>query len=193
MILFGKGFIVEELLEKNGYVLRVVEATTIDTFATMLGMEVKPTAMTVETKNTTSNAGLMAVLGMAGAVSGSGSLCMSEKLACRAASRFLMSDYSEVNDEVLDAISELCNMIVGGLKTTLEEQYGPMGLSMPTVVYGKDYLTRSSNLGRRINVCFQCTDDNFSDEFYVGVCLITENSNRSYLSELAAFHARLAS
>lgn len=183
----------EELLEKNGHVLRVVEATTIDTFTTMLGMEVKPLAITLETKNATSNAGLMAVLGMAGAVSGSGTLCMSETLACRAASKFLMAEYTEVNDDVLDAVSELCNMIVGGLKTTLEEQYGPMGLSMPTVVYGSDYRTRSSNLGKRINVSFRCDDDDLSEEFHVSVCLITENSNRSYLSELAAFHARLAS
>lgn len=35
-----------------------------------------------------------------------------------------MAEYSEVNQTVLDPVSELCDMIVGELKTTLEEQYG---------------------------------------------------------------------
>ena len=182
-----------DILEKNDHVLRVVQSTTIDVFSTMLGMTVNLKNVSVETKNTKTNEGLMAVLGMAGAVSGSGSFCLSEALACRAASRFLMTDYTEVNDEVLDAVSELCNMIVGGLKTTLEEQFGPMGLSMPTVISGKDYVTRSSSMGERINVYFEYEDEDMKEEFNVVVCLITENSNRSYLRELASFHARLAS
>lgn len=180
------------ILEKHDHVISVVKSTTIDTFATMLGMAITAKEASVQTKTTTANAGLMAVLGMAGAVSGSGSLCLSEKLACRAAGNFLMSEYTEVNDEVLDAISELCNMIVGGLKTTLEEEFGPMGLSMPTVVYGKDYLTRVSNLGERMNVSFEFEEDGTVEQFHVVVCLITENSNRNYLRELAKFHAQLA-
>jgi CheY-specific phosphatase CheX len=180
------------ILEKNEHVLAVVKSTTVDVFNTMLGMTVTPKEAFVETKNTTSNAGLMAVLGMAGAVSGSGSLCLSEAMACRAASRFLMAEYDEVNDEVLDAVSELCNMIVGGLKTTLEEEFGPMGLSMPTVVYGKDYTTRVSNLGERINVGFIYEEDGLSEQFHVNVCMISESSNRNYLRELAKFHAQLA-
>lgn len=181
-----------DILEKNAHVISVVKSTTTDVFATMLAMPVTPKDVVVETKTTSNNVGLMAVLGMAGAVSGSGSLCLSESMACRAAGRFLMSEYTEVNDEVLDAISELCNMIVGGLKTTLEEQFGPMGLSMPTVVCGKDYLTRVSNLGERINVSFEYSEDGMTEKFNVVVCLITENGNRNYLRELAKFHAQLA-
>lgn len=158
----------------------------------MLGMTVSSKEAVVETKNTTANAGLMAVLGMAGAVSGSGSLFLSEAMARRTASRFLMSEYDEINDEVLDAIAELCNMIVGGLKTTLEEEFGPMGLSMPTVVYGKDYTTRVSNLGERMSVSFLYEEDDMVEQFHVTICIISESSNRNYLRELAKFHAQLA-
>ncbi len=154
-------------------------------------MTVVPTDVAVETKNTTINAGLMAVIGMAGPVSGSGALCLSEVMARRAASRFLMAEYEEVNDEVLDAISELCNMVIGGLKTSLEEEYGPMGLSIPTVVFGKDYLTRNSNIGERINVSFSYEEDDMKEQFSVVVCMISESANRNYLRELAKFHAQL--
>ena len=179
------------ILEKHQQLLDVVKATTVDVFGTMLGMTVTANDVEVETRSTTTNEGLMAVIGMAGPVSGSGSLCLSEAMARRSASRFLMADYDEVNDEVLDAVSELCNMIIGGLKTSLEEEYGPMGLSIPTVVFGKDYLTRSSNMGERMNVSFTYEEGDMKDNFSVVVCMIAENANRNYLRELAKFHAQL--
>lgn len=187
----GGVIVASKLSGKHGHVLSVVQSATVDVFATMLGMSVTIKDTTPPVEITTSNDGLMAILGMAGAVSGSGSLCLSENLACRAASRFLMAEYSEVNDEVLDAIAELCNMIVGGLKTSLEEEFGPMGLSMPTVIYGKDYVTRRSNMGERMGVTFEYQEDAVTECFTVVVSLIEENSSRNYLKELAKFHAEL--
>ncbi len=178
-------------IERNEQVIAVVKSSTIDVFTTMLGMAITAEEVMIETKNTTNIEGLMAVIGMAGAVSGSGVLCLSEALAFRAASRFLMSEYTEMNDEVLDAVAELCNMIVGGLKTTLEEEFGPMGLSMPTIVFGKDYITRSSSMGERMTVCFRYEEDGMVETFQVVVALIKESSNRNYLRELAKFHAQL--
>jgi chemotaxis protein CheX len=54
-----------------------------------------------------------------------------------------MSDFQAVDDEVMDAFGELTNMIIGNLKTHLERHLGPMALSIPTVVYGKNFATRS--------------------------------------------------
>jgi chemotaxis protein CheX len=34
-------------------------------------------------------------------------------------------------------------MILGNVKTTFEETLGPMGLSIPTVIYGRNFTTRS--------------------------------------------------
>jgi len=161
-------------LGKHEQVLQVVRETTAEVFSTMLAMSVTETSSSVETGNTTTNAGLMAVVGMSGAVSGSGCLCVSGALACRIASRFLMAEIEEINDDVLDAISELCNMIVGNLKTSLEDQYGPMGLSLPTVVYGKDYRTRNSSLCERINFSFLYQEDGLREEIKIVVCLVTD-------------------
>ncbi len=180
-----------DILQKHSSILEIVRESTCQVFSTMMGTNVVPGELGVETRSTIPGEGLVAMVGMAGAVSGSGSLCLSKKMACFVASRFLMAEYEEVNDDVLDAVAELSNMIVGGLKTSLEEQLGPMGLSVPTIVFGDNYITRSPSLGERMRVVFRCDDPDMQEEFLVLVCLVPEAKNRSYLQELAAFHANL--
>ncbi len=46
---------------------------------------------------------------------------------------------------MLDAVAELTNIIIGGVKTDLEKHLGPLGISIPTVIYGRNFKTR--NLG----------------------------------------------
>ena len=41
-------------------------------------------------------------------------------------------------------MAELTNMIIGSVKTDLESQLGPLGLSIPTVVFGRNFKTRSA-------------------------------------------------
>ena len=178
-----------EALEKNGHVLSVVRDTTSRVFSTMLSLQVTQTSAKVETRATVPTQGITAMVGMAGAVSGNGSVCFSKTFACQAASRFLMAEYEEVNDDVLDVAAELCNMIVGGLKTSLEDQGGPMGLSVPTVVFGDKYVTRSPSVGHRMVLTFLCEE--LKQEFSILICLIPTGQRGSYLRELAEFHARL--
>lgn len=181
----------QDVLKKNEKLLEVVRNTTSDVFATMLGISITPESVVVENHATVNNAGLVAMVGMAGPVSGSGCLCLSKSFACYVASRFLMAEYQEVNDEVLDAVAEITNMIVGGLKTALEEDLGAMGLSIPTIVFGENYITRSLSLGERMVLSFKCDDEGVNEGFTILVCLISENQSRSYLRELAEFHAHL--
>lgn len=182
---------VPDLLKKNAKLLEVVQSTTSNVFATMMGLTVTPQDVNVEKHATVTNAGLVAMVGMAGPVSGSGCLCLTKSFGCFVASRFLMAEYAEVNDEVLDAVAEITNMIVGGLKTALEEDLGPMGLSIPTIVFGENYITRSPSLGERMVLSFKCEEEGADERFTILICLISENQNRSYLRELAEFHAHL--
>ena len=178
-----------EILEQNQHVLNVVRETTCHVFSTMLGLTVTQIDANIESRATVPTEGIVAMVGMAGAVSGNGCICFSKRFACQTASRFLMAEYDEVNDEVLDAAAELSNMIIGGLKTLLEDQMGLMGLSVPTVVFGDKYVTRSPSLGHRMVLTFNCEE--LDEQFSVLICLIPPNQNRSYLRELAEFHARL--
>jgi len=182
---------VTDTVTKNQDLLRHVVTSTSEVFATMLDMKVALEGVSVTGDSTAMNAGLLATIGIAGPVSGSGSICLSKSFGCKIASRFLMSEYADVNDEVLDAIAELTNMIIGGVKTALEDKLGPMGLSIPTVIFGESYLARRPNVSERMILSFRC-EDNPEERFTVLICLVSERQDRSYLRELAAFHARLA-
>ncbi|HEX4229801.1 MAG TPA: chemotaxis protein CheX [Bryobacteraceae bacterium] len=178
-----------DILEKNQHIISVVRDTTCHVFSTMLGLSVTHINAKVEKRATVPTEGIVAMVGMAGAVSGNGCVCFSKKFACQIASRFLMAEYDEVNDDVLDAAAEIGNMVIGGLKTLLEDEMGVMGLSVPTVVFGDKYVTRSPSLGDRMVLTFICEE--LGEEFSILICLIPANQNRSYLRELAEFHARL--
>jgi chemotaxis protein CheX len=90
--------------------------------------------------------GVVALVGVAGSWTGTGHISCSPEFAQRLAGALLMAEYDSVNDDVLDAVAEVANMIVGNVKTFFEEKLGPLGLTVPTVIYGRNYQTRSSGV-----------------------------------------------
>jgi CheY-specific phosphatase CheX len=49
-----------------------------------------------------------------------------------------------VDEEVLDAVGEITNMVVGGFKNLLEAHVGPLQMSIPSIVFGKNICTRDA-------------------------------------------------
>lgn len=126
-------------------IVAAIHTATHDVFATMLSTEVESgAALTERSIAAAPTSGLVSLVGLAGNWSGTGSLACTGALACKLASAFLMAEYDSINDEVLDAVGEISNMIIGNVKTILEEKGGPMGLSTPTVIFGRNFQTRSS-------------------------------------------------
>src|SRR5690242_19577030 len=115
----------------------IVRAATTEVLSTMFGMEVTEEPAYTEQAGAPSTEGVLAFVGLAGKWAGTGALGCSASLACYLCSQMLMTEYTAMNDEVLDAVAELTNMIIGNVKPQLEEQLGPMGLSIPTVFYGR--------------------------------------------------------
>jgi chemotaxis protein CheX len=113
-------------------------------FSTMLGAEIRQGEVTVEKGAADSNDGVVSLIGLAGTWTGAGSISCSPVLACRVCSAMLMTESSAVTEDVLDAVAELTNMIIGSVKTDLEQHLGPLGLSIPTVVFGRNFKTRSA-------------------------------------------------
>lgn len=149
-------------------VVAAIESATQEVFSTMLALEIAPQPMTKErTIAPAPNSGVVSLIGMAGAWAGTGSLACSGTLACKLSSQFLMAAYDSVNEDVLDAIGEITNMIVGNVKTAFEEKIGPMGLSTPTVIYGRNFQTRSARIHEWTVVPFQLGDE----MLYVQVCI----------------------
>ncbi len=120
-----------------------IRRSAIDVFATMLGVELGAGEASNERDTPAANDGVVSFVGVAGAWAGTGMVLCSPELACRICNQMLMTDNSAVNEEVLDAVAEITNMIIGCVKNDIEAVVGPLGLSIPTVVFGSNFRTRS--------------------------------------------------
>ena len=114
-----------------------------------------------EVRNTPggTRSGVTTLLGLTGDWVGSGQLSCEPPLACRIASAMLMAEYDAVDDDVLDAIAEVANMIIGNVKNLLEGDLGPMGLSTPAVVFGGEFETRTPGNPDWVLVPFDCSGE----------------------------------
>ena len=98
-----------------------------DVFSTMLGTELTSGEVSVEATTSEPNDGVVSFIGIAGSWAGTGSLTCSPAMACRICEAMLMTEASAVNEDVLDAVAEITNMIIGSVKTDLESELGPLG------------------------------------------------------------------
>ncbi len=137
--------------------------STEDVFSTMLACELSGGEVTVEGtaagSDSEPNDGVGSFIGIAGSWAGTGSLSCSPAMACRVCAAMLMTEATAVNEDVLDAVAELTNMIIGSVKTDLEAELGPLGLSIPTVVFGRNFKTRSAAAAEWIHVRFHWDGD----------------------------------
>lgn len=153
-------------------IVDAIVQSTSDVFSTMLGMEARAGEAYRESGAPGPSDGVVALVGMAGTWAGNGSIAARADLACHVAGVFMMSEYPAVNDEVLDAFAEMSNMIVGNIKNRFEEHLGLMALSIPTVVFGRNFATRSMTKTEWTVVPFDVDmPSGASGRFEVQVCL----------------------
>ncbi len=127
----------------HDHLVRIIRDSTHEVFSTMLNIELEQADAYIDSTTRPNGDGLVAFVGLAGTWVGTGSVSCSAPFACKMSSQFLMAEYQAVNEDVLDAVAEVTNMIIGNVKTRLEEDLGPMGLSIPTVIYGRNFTSRT--------------------------------------------------
>ncbi len=139
--------------------MRLIREATESVFSVMLDLPIE--AGPVERVVPTSDGydGVIALVPLGGTIIGSGRLICGARLACRISSAMLMAEHTAVTEEVLDAVGELGNMIIGNVKTELESTEGPLALGLPTVIFGRNYHARSSAVREWLVVPFQCEED----------------------------------
>jgi len=135
-----------------------IRESTTGVISTMLSLEACPGEASQQHDPPPLN-GVMALLSFTGDWVGSGVLYCHEKLACRLSSAMLLSEVTEVNNDVLDGIGELGNMVLGNVKDRLESMVGALAMSVPTVVYGRNFQTRTNLHRNWLIVPFQIGDD----------------------------------
>jgi chemotaxis protein CheX len=140
-------------------IVEFVQTSAADVFTTMLGLEIQSGLDFTDQNAPTVSDGVMAFVGMAGSWTGAGVISCSAAFACRICNQLLMSEATSVNEEVLDAVGEVANMIIGNFKTMVEERLGPLGLSIPTVIYGRNFTSRSLGTNNWIVLPFTCENE----------------------------------
>ena len=147
--------------------VEIIQSAALEVFATMLSQTLVAEDAFTETDSASSSNGVVSLVGLAGPWVGTGSISCSAQCACWIAAQMMMTEYEAVNDEVLDAMAEVTNMIIGNVKTALEERLGPMGLSIPTVIYGRNFKSRAVGNQEWTVVPFLAGGERFS----IHVCL----------------------
>ena len=144
---------------------------TDEVFSTMLGLTMRPGEAYAELNPSGPTDGVVSFIGLAGAWVGTGSLCCSPRFACHISAYFLTGEppasNQAVDEEVLDSVAEITNMIIGNFKTMLEESLGPLGLSIPTVIFGRNFTSRSAGREEWTIIPFFCGEERMD----VRVCL----------------------
>jgi chemotaxis protein CheX len=112
-------------------------------FEMMLGVNLIDREPTREESAPAHAEGVVSLIGLAGEWAGTGAFRCSAEMARKLSGLLLMQEFASVDQDVLDAIGEITNMVLGNVKTAFEEVLGPMGLSIPTVIYGRNFTTRS--------------------------------------------------
>jgi chemotaxis protein CheX len=161
-------------------IVDAVRCATEEVFSTMLGLDAVAGEPYTETNAPGPSAGIIGVIGLAGAWVGTASVCCNASMGCKMSSHMLGMECTEVNEDVLDAISEITNMIIGSFKTEAEAFFGPLGLSIPTVIYGLQFSARTAGKEQWVVVPFMCGDESVD----VKVCL-TPNRGLPRLSPRA--------
>ena len=162
-------------------ITEMVRAATEEVFRTMLGMDVEAGESFMEHGSSESYDGLVALVGMAGSWTGMGSLYCTSELAMNVTSTMFQTEMTSVNLEVLDAMSELANMIIGNVKSMLETELGPLGLSIPTVIYGRNYCALSGGNRERLVVPFHCCGHRMD----IKICLVRASKTWGMATKLA--------
>jgi chemotaxis protein CheX len=163
-------------------------SATADVFSTMLGMESEALEPRTDAEFPTISDGVMALVGMAGTWTGAGVICCSAQFACQLCNQFIGASAEAVDEEVLDAVGELANMIIGSFKTSVEEHVGALGLSVPTVIYGRNFTSRSIGQNAWIVLPFRSGEEIFE----VRICLaqakepVTPRAGYNHMSTVLA-------
>lgn len=153
------------------FVYNSICTATHEVFSTMLGLGIEAGPPSTAGNPQGPSDGVVSLIGLAGAWIGTGSIACPPSLACKISTHLVMPDQPDgeqaVNADVLDAVAEVTNMIIGNVKNLLEEELGPMGLSIPTVIFGRNFLTRTSSNDDWTVVPFACEGEHLE----VKLCL----------------------
>jgi len=176
------------VIDQDVLIGSVTEATS-EVFSMMVDMEVKCEGVLAEHRPSPS--GLISLVGITGDWGGSGVFCCSPALAAMISGRMLGAEVDPsrpiIDEEVLDVVAEMTNMMIGNIKNGLEVITGPLAISIPTVIHGRNFEFRNVCGLRGTAVGFSVEGEHF--EVRVSLAPSSEQSSvRSRIPVLGLAH-----
>lgn len=104
---------------------------------------------------------LTSMVGLAGSHSGILALHCPKGLALRITSNMLGMEVADIDDDVNDAMGEIANMIGGDVKHIFSPGGADLSLSIPTVIYGTEYVLESMSSRDALVIPFDCEGSQF--------------------------------
>jgi chemotaxis protein CheX len=77
------------------------------------------------------------------------------------AQKMLHQEFTEINEDVLDAVGEITNMVLGGTKRSLREMGMKVSMALPCVVEGKNVEIIMLPYAPRISIPLKTEDGDF--------------------------------
>jgi chemotaxis protein CheX len=154
----------------------LVESTQ-SSFASILGCQAQRSELALSDGLSHDVSG---IIGLTGATNGLVAVSLSRSLALKATSCLLMDEVREINDDVVDAVGEFANMVVGSAKSKLDS--GQISITVPSVVVGTDHRFRFPEQVIPLRIPFQTESGSFSLE----IGLVDERSEISESEASAA-------
>jgi chemotaxis protein CheX len=108
-----------------------------EVFGLMLGVAVEVVNEEFLTEDATAT--MTAMVGLAGAISGTCAMLVGSEAGIHMASCMAGMELDAVDETVLDGLGEITNMLAGAWKAKIPELNGACMLSVPTVVTGTQY------------------------------------------------------
>lgn len=169
--------------------IRSINDATTEVFATMLDMQVRMTDEPSDAR--TSDSGLISLVGITGDWGGSGVFCCTPALAETICVRMLGCEPKPggpfIDEETLDVVAEVTNMTIGNIKNALEPVLGPLAISVPTVIHGKNFQFRNTTGVQGTALLFEAEGQRF--EVRVSLAPSTEKAmNRFRIPVLDLAH-----
>jgi len=134
--------------------------STIEIFTGMVMMDVVSAGEPMEETSTLKKS-ITGMVGLAGTHKGVLAVHFPNEVALAVTSNFLGMDVEEVNEDVQDAIGEIANMLGGNLKTILSDRGRDIQLSLPSTIFGDEYILSSLAESDRIVLPFQSPNGMF--------------------------------
>ncbi|HUN60830.1 MAG TPA: chemotaxis protein CheX [Candidatus Sulfotelmatobacter sp.] len=117
----------------------ILECAAIEVFSMMAGV----TLTTFEQPPAEPHGDRTAMVGLAGPLCGMITIRCTSPAAAKLANQMLGEDAASNPSVMADAMGELCNMVAGNFKSKITNLADNCLLSVPTVIWGEDYVVQT--------------------------------------------------